>query len=115
MANGKWRIASQGFYRPLVIRCSPLHLHLERAGNVPRPAPRRDEDGVGAQAAAHCPGIARYPGAGGAGEALALSRADRLRGDVRLRPRLDLDEGDGAAARHDEVDLAADRRIAPGE
>ena len=42
-------------------------------------------------------------------------RADRLEGDVHLRPRLDLDEGDGAAARHDEVDLAADRRIAPGE
>src|SRR5215213_5967973 len=104
MANGEWS--------PLLsirLRPSPSHLELECRHEVPRPAAGGDEDGVGAQGLVDGPGGPAEPGAGGAREAAALRGVDGLEGVVHGPARLDLDEGDGVAPAHDDVDLAARR------
>src|SRR5207244_70226 len=102
LAAPRWELP----YRPLSMRHShspvairrPSHVQLERPRHMPRPAAGGDDDGVGAQGSRHSPGVARKPGAGGAGEAPALAGADRLEGELDFGPGLDLDEDDGVAA-----------------
>ena len=80
-----------------------------RRGVAGKPA-GGDEHGVASQGQARRPRVAREPDARGAGDAPALRRADRLGGGIEIAARLDLDEGDRAAAPRDEIDFAAGYR-----
>ena len=91
------------------------HLDLERRQPVLRPAPGRDGDRVRAPGFRGGPGVAREPGARCAGEAPALRRRDRSERILHATARFHLHEGDGIAAPHHEVDLAAGRRKTAGE
>jgi hypothetical protein len=69
--------------------------------------PARNEDGVASQRKPRRPWVSREPHPGGARDSPPLGRADPNRRDLEIGPRLDLDEGDRAAASRDEVDFAA--------
>src|SRR5580704_14447161 len=67
----------------------------------------RDEHRIGAQIAGRGPGVAREPMGSGAAEEATLAGPHGLKRRLESVARLHLDEGDGATAPHDEVDLAA--------
>ena len=73
----------------------------------------RDQDRIEAHIADRRLRISRKPGFRRRGDALLLPLADRLRRLVECRARLHLDEDQQAAARRDNVDLAARALPAP--
>src|SRR5580700_3093722 len=86
---------------------SGADLELERRHDMARQPTGRDQHGIGTQIEGHGPRIAREPMRDGAAEDAALAGPDRLERGLERVARLHLDEGDGATAPHDEVDLAA--------
>jgi hypothetical protein len=87
---------------------------LPDIGEVPRPAPRHDEDRVDADivAVAH---EARCKAFGGGGDPPQPPRVEREFGGAVACPGLDLDEGERAPAPRNDVDFAAGDAGAPRE
>jgi hypothetical protein len=80
-----------------------------------RPSARRHEDGIRPQGGVGGKRVTREPSPRGPRHACPLARVDGGRGGVQRRASLDLDEGDGAPASDDQVDLPARGREAPGK
>lgn len=85
------------------VHCSSFHAPC--VGNVAWQTSGRNQDGVEAQGAAGKFRTAAQESLGGAADAVLLARSDGLGGLLQGGAGLDLDEGQNAAAPHDQVDF----------